>query len=295
MRHEISSANYESICSKTLNRETTWNAQSIRRTSLFRTIFGRQSSLFCEVNMPSDELQSNYLRFKASWDSQLQSALASLSATGLTKLQVSYSHAACIEGWRAFLEQHIDEKSIAFFTEAQNDLLLSHIFAHFGIWRAGLQSLRSFMENACSCLYYKDHSVELSLWSLGKHRIMMSQLTSYFQSHPDVAAVDSSLGLSQSIDSEYATLSRAVHGSSSNFRMTNGSAFPAICSVDLPKLGMWHSRETSTIRSIVLLLVLIYHKNLQGTSHRLLREAMSDLLTPRQKSVLRSSLSVRIP
>ena len=61
------------------------------------------------------------------------------------------------------LEPRMTADSLAFFLEAQNDALVSHVFGNLGSWRSALKALRSCIENVAFCLYYKDHPVELHL------------------------------------------------------------------------------------------------------------------------------------
>jgi hypothetical protein len=109
-----------------------------------------------------------------------------------------------------------------FFAEAVNDAILAYSFARVGTWRPSLQSLRSTLENTLFFLYYKDHPVELQLWQQQKHRIGFTDLVAYFKGHPLLAGFNhqTDTGIVR-LEDAYSSLSKAVHGSVSYFRMVN--------------------------------------------------------------------------
>ena len=114
------------------------------------------------------------------------------SSTELAKDNSIYLNSyriASLQAWRTHLESRITEGSLAFFLEAQNDALTSHVFASLGSWRSALKALRSCIDNVLFCVYYKDHSVELDLWHSGKHKPSFNELFNYMENHPARIAV----------------------------------------------------------------------------------------------------------
>ena len=102
------------------------------------------------------EIEANFEAFNASWQKDLPLSISALEAQKEAFLK-SYSRIASLNAWKTnVLKDRISDGSLAFFAEALNDALISHVFAHLGTWRSALMALRSCIENTYNCLYYKD-------------------------------------------------------------------------------------------------------------------------------------------
>ena len=108
--------------------------------------------------------------------------------------------------------------SAAFFFEAHNDALVSHVSASTGAWRSALQALRSCIENTLAAVYYNDHPIELELWQSSRFMLGFSELLGYMEKHPRLSPLGVQLSGLAAMKTEYATLSKAVHASAANFR-----------------------------------------------------------------------------
>jgi hypothetical protein len=160
------------------------------------------------------ELNENFKVFQAGLKEKFSESYSGLEIHE-NEYFLSYKRLSTLEAWRAFvIEQVVSPDSLVFFIEAQNDALLSHTFARIGSWRSALQSLRCAIENVLNCLYYKDHSVELKLWHLGKHKMPISDYVNYIEKHPKFTTIDQNVCGISLLKKEYSTLSKAVHGSS---------------------------------------------------------------------------------
>ena len=212
------------------------------------------------------------------------------------KLIESYARVAALNALKVDLvDAHFAPGAAHFFFEAHNDALLSHSNASFGSWRPALQSLRSFLENTLSAIYFSDHPVELEKWTQGKFVIQPRELREYVSEHPKTAPISAKLDLRASLDKEYRTLSKAVHGSSHLFRMTSADGKINIASATLPELGKWAARERATIDLCVLLLACILQEHLDGAKLPNLRDALSVTLQPDSRAALKDYVDIRIP
>lgn len=221
------------------------------------------------------EIAANFRRFEQNWFRELQTAYSNLTGAEETYL-TSYLRIASLNAWRSLLiGATYPDGPRAFFTEAQNDAISSHVFARLGSWRAALKFLRSCIENTFYCEYYKDHLIEYRLWESGKHRIGFSEMLTYFRQHPDILNLRGDLSGLDRLGKEYATLSRAVHGSAVGFRMTDETGLTNIWNSDLAKLGSWHTRERRTLTGINLFLLSLHRNSLQGAALPGLRQAVS--------------------
>jgi hypothetical protein len=239
------------------------------------------------------EVAANYDSFDNSSFTMLNGVREELSADRDRFLE-SYRHVASLQAWRAtLLQELLSTETLAFFLEAQNDALLSHVMARMGIWRPALQSLRSCIENTLMTLYYMDHPVELMLWAEGRHRLGFAEVHTYLQRHPLLDSVAESLSGLPVLQAEYATLSRAVHGSAVSFRMadTNG---PQLWSSDRAKLGSWQTRERQVIVAINLLLLSMFREKLQGTSRPALRDASGAIMSKTRRAQIKSALKISL-
>ena len=221
------------------------------------------------------EIDSASGRFTTAWRDELARVSADL-ARFQPRFVESYRRLVSLEAWKThLLEGRISSASLGFFLEAQNDGLVSHVLASLGSWRSALKSLRSCIENVCFCLYYMDHPVELSLWSIGKHALTHSAVLEYLQRHPSVSTVPKSVSGLEIIKKEYPVLSRAVHASAVGFRMTAEETGVRLWHTDQGKLGAWSTRELQTLCGINLLLLTMFRSELEGARLEGLRKAVS--------------------
>jgi len=233
------------------------------------------------------EIESNYSKFAKKWMVERKSANEKLQKQHNKVYFESYKRIVSLQAWRECLLQNtISSDSLAFFVEAQNDALVSHVLAQHGMWRSALQSLRSMIENVGFCLYYMDHRVELLLWNQGKYNPTISFFFKYLEDHPSVKDVAEKICSVQILKAEWEVLSRAVHGSSKSFRMTLSGELPTIFSAGKANLGAWDTRETNGIFGINLLLMCIFREHLNGTKMSNLRKAISlTVEKPKHKSI----------
>jgi hypothetical protein len=237
------------------------------------------------------ELEFNYQTFTKRWLAEQETVVSELGAAEAPFLR-SYVRIASLNGWReAVLEKSLSSESLNFFLEAQNDALVSHVLARMGSWRSALKSLRSAIENALFCLYYKDHPVELELWRIGKNTIVFAELITYFERHPLLLDLQRSATGLEIISKEYSILSRAVHGSAATFRMTTGGA-TMLWNSSRQSLGAWETREDLSLRGLNLLLLALFRESLSGTKHRGLRSVIGMSLKPADRARVRSALHV---
>jgi hypothetical protein len=219
------------------------------------------------------ETETNFKGFDTDWRRNMSAVAAELAKDSALFL-ASYQRLVSLQAWRSHLETRISEGSLAFFLEAQNDALTSHVFACLGSWRSALKALRSCIDNVLFCLYYKDHPVELEMWQSGTHKPTFTELFNYFEHHPahvDHATVDAVPVLR----AEYSTLSRAVHASSKGFRMTKDVKTTLLWSDSKEEKGKWQTRERAVIENVNLLLLALFRNDLSGSALPGLRDAIS--------------------
>ena len=174
------------------------------------------------------------------------------------------------------VEAHVPAGCVGFYAEAQNDALISHVQASLGSWRVALKALRSCIENALLCLYYKDHLVEHKLWETRQFRISISAAIKYYREHPllrDMQEGTTGIGI---INQEYAKLSRAVHASSQDFRMTEGGKGMSLWKTDAAHESRWETHEKKTLLGLNLLMLTLFHEHLQGASLSSVRESLAE-------------------
>lgn len=230
-----------------------------------------------------DEVDRNFSRFSSKWRQNLGEAQDQLEPFE-EKFKQSYRRIASIQSWRVnILEPHFSGDALGFFEEAQNDLLSGHILACSGGWRYALKSLRSFVENSLSFLYFKDHPVELERWQAGKFRMGFSDLESYLNAHPRLHGFKAELVGLNSIKREYGTLSRAVHASGRDFRMTREGEVNRVFLGDSIRLGKWATREAETVSAVNALYLFFFRDFLKGASERNHRKTVG-LTVPEAKA-----------
>lgn len=223
----------------------------------------------------NDEIKGNFDVFKGKWTSEILDVMKSLEKHN-TSYIASYERLTSLNSWRELIiKPKVTESTYSFFCEAQNDAVTSHVLAQLGSWRLALRCLRSCIENVMSCEYYKDHPVELILWENGQHRMGFSELINYFRRHPCLLGLSDTVNGIDRLQKEYPILSRAVHSTSVSFRMTGPGDKTLLWSSDRVKLGVWTTREKSTIVGINLLLMALYREDMQGASQLGLRKAIA--------------------
>ena len=174
-------------------------------------------------------------------------------------------------------------------------LNFSHVNASFGSWRPALQSLRSFIENTLSAIYYLDHPVEYIKWESGTFRLTPRELREYVVDHPKTSIICKELGLRAELDKEYATLSKAVHGSTSMFRMTSIDGNTKIADASIPELGKWSKREQSAFNLCLVLLVAVLQEHFDGAKQEGLRNRLGVALKVGSRAALKQKLGISIP
>ena len=200
-----------------------------------------------------------------------------------------------MQAWRVlfFEQRHPNSPVNSMFLEAQNDALLSLVLAHMAMWRPALQSLRSCVENVLSTCYYVDHPIEFRLWENGKHRIGFSALANYFSQHPDIAAHRGLPDILNHLRNEYATLSKAVHGSAESFLMTQGGSI-AITNNDKAKYNQWNARHSRALQWLNFLLLVLNSSTLEGSQNIDLRKSVSLAMPSHYHDAIAKHLSVHL-
>jgi hypothetical protein len=221
------------------------------------------------------EIDHNFAQFGAKWPTDLEAVRASL-AKQEGKYRGSYRRLTTLQAWRGgLLESEMSDGSLAFFLEAQNDALISHVMAGLGSWRASLQALRSVLENAVFSLYYKDHPVELEQWGEGRHRLGFAATVAYLEDHPRFKGFNEDLTGVALAKAEYSTLSKAVHGSAKAFRMTAENSGTQLWNDQLSRLGAWITRERSVMTAVNSMFLTMFRAKMTGAALPNLRKSVS--------------------
>jgi hypothetical protein len=239
-----------------------------------------------------NETEANFKRFDNGWRAELTEVSAKLAKDSPVYL-TSYRRIASLQAWRSFLETRISGASLAFFLEAQNDALTSHVFANLGSWRSALKALRGCIDNVLFCLYYKDHPIELRLWHEGKHMLVFAEHFTYLDNHPDRVVVPS-IDAMPRLRAEYATLSKAVHASSKCFRMTNDIKETQLWSDAVEQRGKWQTREQVVITHINYCLLALFRRELEGAAAPALRDAIGLVLPASRLADVKNHMKVII-
>lgn len=241
-----------------------------------------------------EEIKANYETYLATFSSAIMKNVTTFK--GDAKLIESYARVAVVNALKMDLvDTHFSKDAAHFFFEAHNDALLSHVNASFGSWRPALQALRSYMENTMAAIFYKDHPIELEKWKVGDFTISPRDLREYISEHPRLKKVSSAIGLRSMLDKEYATLSKAVHGSSSLFRMTSNDGKTNIAAPNAADLGKWSTREQSTMNLCTVMLVCILSDHLDGAKLSSLRDILGIALSANSRAALKTHLNINIP
>ena len=168
------------------------------------------------------------------------------------------------------------------------------MFASFGAWRTSLKALRSCIEDTFGALYFKDHPVELRLWEQGDFRLGFTSTYKYFVEHPDIKSYKDDVSGLDSIKEEYATLSKAVHGSAKGFRMTESAAGLLLWNTQQAKLGAWETRHRKVVEALCLLVVSLHAHRLQGAAYPGLRAVLGHAIGSKGRTQLRDQLHIHI-
>lgn len=240
------------------------------------------------------EVDANFDSYFNGLSSEVEDSFKKLSSN-VDIYKQSYRRLVSFQGWRQDIFAKLERpEAVAFFTEAQNDLLMSHALARQGAWRIALMSLRSSIENTLFSLYYLDHPVELAQWSMGKHRLGFSEVIDYLARHPNYLEYKASeTGLGQ-VSKEYATLSKAVHGSSSVFRMTKDGDVKGLHIPSKIELNKWASREKAVVMSLNIVLVVFFSSVITGAGNLNLRKAISLSVPSGKHAAIKSKLGVTL-
>lgn len=245
------------------------------------------------VSIPA-ELAANYAAFSGILPTDMAANFADFQ--GDEKLLLSYARIASLNALKVDLVKDVFPIGAAqFFYEAHNDALISHVNAAYGSWRPALQSLRSFMENTLSAIYFMDHPVEFTRWELGTFRIAPRELRAYVCEHPKLDSITGPLDLKGKLDNEYSTLSKAVHASNSLFRMTGVDGKVNIAKPSVAELGKWSKREKEAFDVCLVALIGVLQEHLDGAKQTQLRGSLSLALGPNSRSALKTHYSVTIP
>src|SRR6202035_1237450 len=144
------------------------------------------------MSLLESEIDANQSAFFSNWTFQASTNWKNLENEPAFKL--SYRRLSCLQTIKNELVlPNYSSGSSAFFFEAHNDALVSHVAASFGAWRSALHALRSSIENTLCAIYYRDHPIELELWSAGKFRIGFTGLLDYLRTHPRLVQFEPSL------------------------------------------------------------------------------------------------------
>lgn len=240
-----------------------------------------------------DEIDANYVKFFDAWSKDANVKFQ--ASKGRKQLIESYRRLAAFRALRIHLiESRLSKTAQAFFLEANNDLLTAHVTAHLCAWRASLKFLRSAIENVLYCFYYDVHPVEHRLWEKGKFKIGFAAAQNFFAAHPDLVGLPKAATGLEQLESEYATLSKAVHASSRSFRMTEGEINVLLWKDDAAKLGAWSTREKGTVQALSLLTICLLADDLKGAKNGPTRDALQFALAKNARQELKANLSITI-
>src|SRR5476649_2919126 len=154
----------------------------------------------------SDEIDANRAAFFKSWTAEAPKNWAALESNNA--FPESYRRLTALQALKtSIISRSYSKESAAFFSEAHNDALVSHVSASTGSWRSALQALRSCIENVLCTIYYNEHPVEYELWEMGEFIISFSEMIKYVERHPKLRGVPIRLTGIETLKAEYSTLS----------------------------------------------------------------------------------------
>ncbi|MDF3363192.1 hypothetical protein HLM50_19330 [Sulfitobacter sp. Ks41] len=239
------------------------------------------------------EVQENFKKFSEKLPENISASISALMDEKY--LPVSYARLCAMNAFKRDVVPTINQADAKrFFDEAHNDLLTSHVMASIGAWRPALKSLRSFIENSCAAIYFSDHRIELIRWSQGKFRISPRELREYVSDHPCVDKISKDYNIKSKLDTEYSTLSKAVHGSNDLFRMTDSSGGTYMNKPSKAELGKWAKRESEAFDVIMVILCSYFKSELDGARRPGLRTTLHYCMGRAAKDTLRSEMGITI-
>lgn len=241
----------------------------------------------------SPELLANFQAFEGRWKNQSQIVEAQFATDPAFNL--AFARLVSMQAWRSELfDAELCDGSAQFALEGQNDLLTAYILARTGQWRPSLQAQRSAIEAYLNALYFMDHPVELALWEAGRLKTHFSDQIKYLSDHPKIYPKGLKFSGISILKDEYATLSKAVHGSAKAFWMTQAGG-PSYFSSDQISKNMWISRNKMVIRALNLLFISLFRDHLVGTKKRNLRKSVAFALKAKDKPWIKQVFDVTIP
>jgi len=239
-----------------------------------------------------DEVDANFERFFNSLPVGIDGAIESLGAEK-PKYRESYWRLVSLQAWRSeLIETIVAPGAEAFFKEAQNDALMSHSLARQGAWRVALMCLRSCIENTLYGLFYMDHPVELAQWHADAHRLGFTAAMAYIAKHPSFMGISEQLSGLDGIRSEYATLSKAVHGSAQAFRVTKTGEIEGLNVAAVQELSQWTTRERRTLIGLNMMMLTMFRERLAGATNLNLRKSLSLTIPYRKHAEIRDVMGV---
>lgn len=239
------------------------------------------------------ELDANFAIFERRWKSEWAATETALAARPVFKN--AFQRLVAMQAWRSeIFADKLCPASLQFALEGQNDLLVAYLMARSGQWRSALQSQRAAIENYLNAIFFKDHPVELQLWTSNRYTTHFSEMYSYFLKHPKNLGREPRRFGMDIIKVEYATLSKAVHGSAQAFRMSSENG-PSFFSDDAALLAKWDHRNRQVIRGLCLLLLSIFQDEMVATRKRNLRQSLSLAFRAGDKDWIKEEFKVTIP
>lgn len=240
-----------------------------------------------------DEIDINFEKFFKDWTVSAENNWKSLHPQD--SLLQSYRRLSAFQTLKQqLIVPNSTDSAASIFHEAHNDALTSHLLASIGAWRTSLKSLRATIEASLNSLYFRDHPVELELWLGGKYKTGFSDLISYFEKHPRVSDIPVPVTGIDYLKSEYATLSKAVHGSNTKFWMTDSASSVLLWSDSPAKLSQWASREKKVLEGLSCLLVCLFSEKLLGTSLPQVRQMLRYVISPARRAAIKTELKISI-
>lgn len=238
------------------------------------------------------EIDFNGQKFADRWSAEIVENITALRED--ENLVKSYRRITAIQAIKLSLLKEYSTGSAEFFYEAHNDIITSHVCASFGAWRTSLQILRSAIENTLCAIYFRDHPIELERWGRGEYRAGFQELCKYCETHPKLMEPDKRLKVVEGLKKEYATLSKAVHSSAKNFRMSDAAGKILIWSTEKAKLGMWATRHEHVVQNIVLLISMLESQQLTGAMNSPVRSQLFYAISASKRKALKEVLGITV-
>jgi len=245
--------------------------------------------------MTDPEIAANAVKFRTDLPVTFSNNVTAIVNTSSDKIDQAYARSTTLQAWRSFvLEGQLGDGAMGFFAEAQNDGLTSIALVTGGLWRSSLKSLRSLLENMLHAFYYADHPVEYRLWEKGAFRISFQKLFEYFETHPDMQKLPSELSVMSDLKKHYGQLSKVVHASAKDVRMTNDLSKSQIWKTSKGDIGKWSTLHNAVIRDINLLALILFKDHLAGAKAKGLREAIALVVPSSKDAIVKSTFGVTL-